>query len=102
MILVGDGGPKGGDDRVADELLDGASAERNLGGHRLVEAVEEVTGVLRVERATQLGRSDEVGKQNARELALPRGRFGLERRRAARTETRAFRQRRRAVRAASH
>ena len=50
VVLLGCGRAEHGDDRVADELLDRSAAERDLRFHRVVEAVEQVARVLRVER----------------------------------------------------
>ena len=72
VVLLGCGRAEHGDDRVADELLDRSAAERDLRLHRVVEAVEQVARVLRVERRAQLRRADEVGEQDRRELALHR------------------------------
>ena len=70
VVLLGRGRAEHGDDRVADELLDRSAAERDLRFHRVVEAVEQVARVLRVERRAQLRRADEVGEQDRCELAL--------------------------------
>ena len=70
MVFLGRGSAEHGDDGVADELLDRPAAERDLRLHRVVEAVEQVARVLRVERRAQLRRADEVGEQDGRELAL--------------------------------
>jgi len=48
VILIGSRRPEDGDG-VADELLDRPSSERDLRGHRIVETIEEITCVLRVE-----------------------------------------------------
>ena len=75
VVLLGGGRAEHGDDRVADELLDRSPAERDLRLHRVVEAVEQIARVLRVERRAQLRRADEVGEQDRRELALHRGEY---------------------------
>ena len=79
MILPRRGRSEDGNDRVADELLDSASTERDLRRHRIVEAVEEVASVLGVERAAELGGSDQVGEQHRRKLSLLDGWLGLDR-----------------------
>ena len=43
----------------------------DLGGHRVVEAVEDGAGALRVLLA-ELGRADQVGEEHRRDLALLR------------------------------
>ena len=70
VVLLGCGRAEHGDDRIADELLDRPAAERDLGLHRVVEAIEQVARMLRVERRAHLGRADEVGEEDRRELAL--------------------------------
>src|SRR5207249_2210146 len=59
----------------------------DLGRHRLVEAVEQRAGPLRILLA-ELGRADQVGEEDCGELALlaREGRRGLDRRSAARAE----------------
>ncbi len=77
VVLLGCGRAEHGDDRVADELLHRPAAQRDLGLHRVVEAVEQVARVLGVERRAQLRRADEVGEQDRRELALHRASISL-------------------------
>ena len=72
VVLLCGGRAEHGDDSVADELLDRSAAERDLRFHRVVETLEQVACVLRVERRAQLRRADEVGEQDRRELALHR------------------------------
>jgi hypothetical protein len=54
VVLASRRRAKHGHDCVADELFHGAATERDLGRHRIVEAVEEVARVLGVERAAEL------------------------------------------------
>jgi len=86
VILSGRRRSEDGHDRVTDELLDGPSAEGDLRRHGVVKAIEQIACVLRVERAAELRRADQVGEQDRRELALLGGRPGLDRGRAARTK----------------
>ena len=57
---------------VAGELLDRAAGELDLLCHRVVEAVEQRARPLRILRAAKLGRADEVGEDDGRELSLAR------------------------------
>ena len=70
VILLCRGRTEGCHDRVADELLDRPAGVVDLGRHRVVEAVEEGARALRVLRVRELGRADEVGEENGRELPL--------------------------------
>jgi hypothetical protein len=58
------------DDGVADELLDRAAAEGDLGLHGVVEALQQVARVLRIERSGHRRRADEIRKQDRCNLPL--------------------------------
>ena len=77
VVLLGHRGAEDRDDRVADELLDRPAAERDLGFHRVVEALEEVSRVLGIELGTHRRRADEIGEQERRQLPLHRSRIAL-------------------------
>ncbi len=81
-----------GDDRVTDELLDGAAPERDLGRHRVVEAIEQVTRMLRIEGPAEFRRADEIREEEGCELPLTRGGLRLGRGRARRAEPCTLRQ----------
>jgi len=75
--LLGHRGAEDRDDRVADELLHRPAAERALGFHRVVEALEAVSRVLGIELGTHRRRADEIGVQDRRQLPLHRSRIAL-------------------------
>jgi len=77
VVLLGHRGAEDRDDRVADELLHRPAAERDLGFHRVVEALEEVSRVLGIELGTHRRRADEIGEQDRRQLPLHRSRTAL-------------------------
>ena len=60
-----------------NELLHRPAAERDLGFHRVVEALEEVSRVLGIELGTHRRRADEIGEQDRRQLPLHRSRTAL-------------------------
>jgi hypothetical protein len=73
--------PEGGHNGVSGKLLHRAAGRFDLLCHRVVEPVEEEARPLRVLRAAERGRADEVGEDNCGELALlAPGRLGGSRR----------------------
>ena len=79
--------------RVADELLHRPARPLDLCRHRVIETVEQRARALRVLRAAELGRADEVGKEDRGELPLLRRlRLPFDRRGAARTKARVGRE----------
>ena len=102
MVLLRRRGPEHGDDRVADELLQGPAAERDLGRHGVVEPVEHVPHLLGVERAGQRGRPHQVGEQHGGQLSLPGSRLPLDRGRAHGAEPGALREGSRTLSAGGH
>ncbi len=79
VVLVGDGSPEDGHDRVADELLDGPAEPLDVGLHPLVVGAQRRPHVLRVGPVGAAGEPDEVDEQHGDDLALlPRGRGDLE------------------------
>ena len=69
MILVRARGPERSHDSVAYELLDCPTGPLDLGGHRVVEAVEHSPSPLRVLLA-EFSRPDEVREEDRGDLAL--------------------------------
>src|SRR5439155_11576565 len=78
---------------VPGEFLDGPADAVDLPGHGLVEAVEQRPGPLRVLRAAELGRADEVGEDHGGEFPFALIRLRLLRRPTCRTEACGFRKR---------
>ena len=70
MVLLGRWCPERCHDGVSHELLDGATDGLDLGGHRVVEAVEHRSGPFRVLRGSQLGGADQVGEQDRGDIPL--------------------------------
>jgi len=58
------------DDGIADELLDRSPAEGDLGIHRVVKPLQEISRVLRIELGAERGRAHKISEQNRRELPL--------------------------------
>ena len=92
IVLVRDRRAEHGHDRVADELLDGASEALELRAHLRVVRLEQAAHVLRVHALGACGEADEVAEEAGDDLALlARGRLRLERGRALRAEARVIR-----------
>ena len=70
IVLMGRRGAVHRDDRVADELLDGAAVPFERAAQRLVVTTQERPHVLRVELLGSGGRADEVDEHRGHELAL--------------------------------
>ena len=70
VILVRLGHPEGGHDRVARVLLHGAAGSLDLGGHRVVEPLEQEPRPLGILLLAERGRADEVGEEHGCQLAL--------------------------------
>ena len=69
VILQRGGRAERGHDRIAGELLDRPAGALDLRRHRVVEAVEDDARPLGILLA-ELGRADEVGEEDGRELPL--------------------------------
>jgi hypothetical protein len=70
VILLCARGTEDRDDRIADELLDRAAAERDLSFHRVVKTLQEISRVLGIEFVAERGGADEIGEQDRRQLPL--------------------------------
>ena len=70
IVLVGRRGAVHGDDRVADELLDGAAVALERPAQRLVVAAQERPDVLGVELLRARRRADEVDEDRRDDLPL--------------------------------
>ena len=70
VVLVRLGGAEDRHDRVARELLDRAAGAVDLGGHRIVEALQERPRPLRVLLLAERRRADEVGEEHGGQLPL--------------------------------
>ena len=70
VVLLGGRRAEDRDDGVADELLDRPAAERDLGFHRVVELLQEISRVLGIELVAERGGADEIGEQKRRQLPL--------------------------------
>ena len=68
VILERNGGAEHRHHGVAGELLDGPAGGIDFLGHGIVEAVEQRPRSLRILRPAELGRADEVGEHDRREL----------------------------------
>ena len=64
-----------GHDRIPRELLDRPSCRLDLGGHRVVEALQPGAGALGILVAGGRGRVDEVGEEDGGELRSVRRRM---------------------------
>ena len=103
VVLVCGRSTERGHHRVADELLDRAAGALDLGSHCVVEAVEHDPRPLRILRAPECRRADEIGEEYGRDLPLSGGlRVAPDRRGAARTEARPLREDCTALLADSH
>jgi hypothetical protein len=71
MVLVCGGRSERSYDRVADELLHGAARSFDFRCHRVVEAIEQEPCSFGVLLGAELGRADEIRKQDRRQLSLP-------------------------------
>ncbi len=70
VVLVRNRCPERRDDRVSDELLDGAAVALELVSKSSVVRSQESADVLRVEPLGALGRTDHVREQNSDDLPL--------------------------------
>ncbi len=70
VVLVRLRDPEGGHDRVAGELLDGAAVRLDAARDAVEERRHPPPGDLRVLPCGKLGRADQVGEQDRRQLAL--------------------------------
>ncbi len=70
VVLVGERGAEERDDRVADELLDGAAEALELGLDTAVVRREQASDVFGVELFGTPREADEVGEEDADDLAL--------------------------------
>ena len=91
VILERRWGAKDGHHGIPDELLDRPAGSLDLLGHRLVEDLEHAPRPLRVLRATELSRGNEVGEDDRRELPFTLAGSDLDRGRARRAEARCLR-----------
>ena len=71
IVLVRDRGAEDRHHGIADELLDGAAADLQLGPEPVVERTQNRLDVLGVERVRPRGEADKVGEQDAHDLPLP-------------------------------
>ena len=94
VILVSDRGPEDGDDRVADELLDGPPVALELPAHPPVVVAERRTDVLGIEPLRPSREVDEVGEEHRDDLPLLSPRRQQPRRTPSRTPGRSGRARR--------
>jgi hypothetical protein len=70
IVLVCDGGPEDGHDRVPDELLDDSPEALDLGSDSREVRRQQAAHVLRVQPLGVCGRVDEIGEEDAHDLAL--------------------------------
>jgi len=70
VVFVRLGDAEDGHDRVAGELLDRTARADDLDGHRIVEALEQRAGPLRILLLAERRRADEVGEEHGGQLAL--------------------------------
>ena len=72
IVLVSHGRAEHDEDRVADELLDGAVVPHRFLGEILEDAGHEYLQLLRIHLIGELGESGEVGEEHRHEAALLR------------------------------
>ncbi len=70
VVLVGSRNSEDGDDGVADVLLQRSAPRGDDVGHRLEVGPEEQAQALWVEPLAKLGRADDVGEEDRRDLTL--------------------------------
>ena len=92
VVLVRDRRAEDGHDRVADELLDGASEALELRAHLRVVGLEQAAHILRIHALGACREADEVAEEAGDDLALlARAAPALQRGRALRAEACVFR-----------
>ena len=72
VVVVGDRQPEDRHRGVADELLERAGVPLHDPAREIVEAREQASQVLRVERLAERGRADDIGEQDGDEASFVR------------------------------